>query len=66
MSARSLSVNLKPDALVRYETGPLVFQTMAPPALLATRSRSGSGAGSLYWKPPSQTVWNCDLYDRFV
>src|ERR1035438_5655545 len=39
MSARSLSVNLKPDALMRYETGPLVFQKKAPPALLATRSR---------------------------
>ncbi len=39
MSARSLSVNLKPDALMRYETGPLVFQKMAPPALLATRRR---------------------------
>ena len=38
MSARSLSVNLKPDSLMRYETGPLVFQKMAPPALLATRS----------------------------
>ena len=40
MSARSLSVDLKPDTLMRYETGPLVFQKMAPPALLATRSRS--------------------------
>ena len=42
MSARSLPLNLKPDALMRYETGPLVFQKMAPPALLATRSRSDS------------------------
>src|SRR5664279_3158637 len=41
MSARSLAVNLKPDALMRYETSPLVFQKMAPPALLATRSPSG-------------------------
>ncbi|MGB8770275.1 MAG: glycosyltransferase family 4 protein [Candidatus Korobacteraceae bacterium] len=39
MSARSLSVNLKPDALMRYETSPLVFQNIAPPALLAMRSR---------------------------
>jgi len=39
MSARSLSVNLKSDALMRYERSPLVFQKMAPPALLATRSR---------------------------
>lgn len=39
MSARSLSANLKPDALMRYETSPLVFQKIAPPALLATRSR---------------------------
>ena len=39
MSARSLSVNLKPDALMRYETSSLVFQNIAPPALLAMRSR---------------------------
>ncbi len=39
MSARSLSVNLKPDALMRYETSHLVFQEMTPPALLAARSR---------------------------
>ena len=41
MSERSLSVNLKPDALMRYETGPLVFEKMASPALLAARSRPG-------------------------
>src|SRR5271165_1356259 len=39
MSARSLSVNSKPDALMRYETSPFMFQKMAPPALLARRSR---------------------------
>jgi hypothetical protein len=39
MSGRSLSVNLKPDALMRYETSHLVFQKMAPPALLAARCR---------------------------
>lgn len=38
-AAQSLSVNVKPDALMRYEAGPLVFQKMAPPALLATHSR---------------------------
>ena len=40
MSARSLSVIVKPDALMRYQTGPLMFQKMAPPALLATLSRA--------------------------
>ncbi len=39
MSARFLSVNLKPDALMRYETGALAFQKMALPALLVARSR---------------------------
>jgi glycosyltransferase involved in cell wall biosynthesis len=39
MSARSLPSNLKSDALMLYETGPLVFQKMAPPALPTTRSR---------------------------
>ena len=33
MSARSQYVSLKPDALMRYETRPQVFQIMAPPAL---------------------------------
>ena len=28
-AASSLSVNAKPDALMRYETGPLAFQKMA-------------------------------------
>ena len=41
MSARSLSVSLKPDALMRYETGPLVLQKMAPSALPAMLSRPG-------------------------
>jgi glycosyltransferase involved in cell wall biosynthesis len=39
MSTRSLPESLKPDALMRYETSPLVFQNMAPPALLTARSR---------------------------
>src|SRR5664279_2433140 len=39
MSARSLSVNLKPGALMLYGTGSLVFQKMAPPALPTTRGR---------------------------
>jgi glycosyltransferase involved in cell wall biosynthesis len=38
MSARSIPVHLKPDALMRCETSPLVFQNIAPPALLAMRS----------------------------
>jgi glycosyltransferase involved in cell wall biosynthesis len=70
MSARSLSVNLKPNALMRYETSPLVFQKMAPPALLATRSPSGpvrvAFIGNYLPRQCGIATFTTDLCDAFA
>ena len=66
MSAHVPSPWFESEHPVALHSAPSAVRKQATNILASDFRPVASSAGSGYRKPPSSTVWNCDLYDGFV
>jgi hypothetical protein len=66
MSTPNISANSQPNTLTRRAVRPPAFKNNVDIVLAMDHPPVTSSAYRGHWEPPSSTVWNCDLHDRFV
>jgi hypothetical protein len=66
MSAPDRTVSLKPNTLMRCKSASSGVRQQVSIILASDTHPVASSADSDYREPPSSTVWDCDLHDRFV
>ena len=66
MSVLSLPVSSQPNTMIRRESGPLAFEKRSTSSFASNIPSVASSEDRGYRQPPSSTVWNCDLHDRFM